>query len=236
MKLLPISLLLAAASAVEAHYKFPRLIVNGKPESADWLAVRKTKVTNSRDNGGVSDVNSADIRCFGGSPGKATVTVAAGDTLGFVASASVMHFGPCQFYMARVPDDKDINTWEATGNVWFKAGSLSAVQSGGALSGNAATWLAYQKTQVSFKVPTNIPSGNYLVRVESIALHLAQSPGGAQFYISCGQVKVTGGGTGTPGPLVAFPGAYKANDPGLIWRNSPPQTSYTAPGPEVWVG
>lgn len=238
--------------------KFPRLIVNGKPESADWMAVRKTKVTNSRDNGAVSDVNSADMRCFGGSPGKATVPVAAGDTLGFVASASVMHFGPCSFYMARVPDDKDINTWEAAGNVWFKAGSLSAVETGGALSGNGATWPAYrkglqmyplvqffskltrvpftEKTQVSFTVPKSIPSGNYLVRVESIALHLAQNPGGAQFYISCGQVKVTDGGSGTPGPLVAFPGAYKSNDPGLLWPNSPPRTSYTAPGPAVWVG
>jgi hypothetical protein len=92
------------------------------------------------------------------------------------------------------------------------------------------------KTQVSFTVPKNLPSGEYLVRVESIALHLAQNPGGAQFYISCAQVTVTGGGNGTPGPLVAFPGAYKANDPGLIWPNSPARTSYTAPGPAVWEG
>ena len=90
------------------------------------------------------------------------------------------------------------------------------------------------KTEVSFTVPTSLPSGKYLVRVESISLHLAQNPGGAQFYISCGQVEVTGGGDGTPGPLVAFPGAYKANDPGLLWPYSPPRTSYTAPGPPVW--
>ncbi|KAK4217479.1 glycoside hydrolase [Rhypophila decipiens] len=229
-------MLLVAATA-QAHYKFPRMIANGKPESADWLAVRKTKVTNSRDNGGISDVNSSDMRCFGGSPGKAVVTVAAGDTLGFVASSGIMHFGPCQFYMARVPDDKDINTWEPAGNVWFKAGSISAVQTGGgALSGNEATWPAYHKTQVSFKIPANVPSGKYLVRVESIALHLAQQPGGAQLYVACGQINLTGGGNGTPGPLVAFPGAYKANDPGLIWPNSPPRTSYTAPGPAVWEG
>ena len=221
------------------------------------MSVRKTKVTNSRDNNGVSDVNSADMRCFGGSSAKSISTVTAGDTLGFVASAGIMHFGPCQFYMARVPDDKDVSTWDATGNVWFKVGSISAVQNGGPLSGNEATWPAYRtfvsfrflsvvwswltqpptdKTQVNFKLPASLPSGNYLVRVESIALHLAQQPGGAQFYISCGQIKVTGGGNGTPGPLVSFPGAYKANDPGLIWPNSPPRTSYTAPGPAVWQG
>ena len=89
---------------------------------------------------------------------------------------------------------------------------------------------------MNFKVPKSVPNGNYLVRVESIALHLAQSPGGAQLYISCAQINLTGGGDGTPGPLVSIPGAYKANDPGLIWPNSPPRTSYTAPGPAVWTG
>lgn len=74
------------------------------------------------------------------------------------------------------------------------------------------------------------------MRVESIALHQAQGPGGAQFYLSCAQVEVTGGGNGTPGPLVAFPGAYKPNDAGLIWSYSPVRATYTAPGPPVWEG
>jgi len=39
---------------------------------------------------------------------------------------------------------------------------------------------------------------------------------GAQFYISCAQVTVTGNGAGTPSPLVAFPGAYKPADRG-VW-------------------
>ncbi|KAK3388014.1 glycoside hydrolase family 61 protein-like protein, partial [Podospora didyma] len=234
MKLL--ATLLLAGAAVEAHYKFPRLIINGQPEPADWVAVRKTNINNARDNGAVSNVNSADMRCFGGSVGKSTLTIAAGETLGFVASSGIMHFGPCQFYMARVPDGKDVNSWDAAGNVWFKAGSISAVQTGGPLKGDEATWPAYHKSQVNFKIPAALPSGTYLVRVESIALHLAQQAGGAQFYISCGQVNVTGGGSGTPGPLVAFPGAYKASDPGLIWPNSPARTSYTAPGPAVWEG
>ena len=83
-------------------------------------------------------------------------------------------------------------------------------------------------------MPKSIPSGKYLVRVESIALHQAQSPGGAQFYLACAQVEVTGGGDGTPGPMVAFPGAYKAGGPGLIfsWQT----TAYTPPGPKVWEG
>lgn len=69
---------------------------------------------------------------------------------------------------------------------------------------------------MSFTVPAGTPDGDYLVRVEHIALHSASSAGGAQFYISCGQVTLTGGGSGTPGPLVEFPGAYSATDPGIL--------------------
>ncbi|KAK4187751.1 hypothetical protein QBC35DRAFT_452026 [Podospora australis] len=213
-------------------HKFPRLIqsstVNPNPQTGKPSA-KPGKVTNSRDNGGVSNVNSDNIRCFGGgatTPGKShRHRYRWVDTLGFnvASSGGIVHFGrPCQFYMARVPDDKDINTWEpqGTGNVWFKVGSISAVLSSGEgkiRKGDEGTWPAY---------------------LESIALqlHLAQNPGGgSQFYLFCGQVKVVGGGSGVPGPpLVSFPGAYKANDAGLIWPNSPARTSYTAPGPAVW--
>jgi len=76
------------------------------------------------------------------------------------------------------------------------------------------------------------------MRSEQIALHVASSAGGAQFYLSCGQVSVTGGGSTEPAAdeLVAFPGAYSAQDPGiLIDINYPKVTSYTNPGPAVFV-
>ena len=53
------------------------------------------------------------------------------------------------------------------------------------------------------------------MRGEHIGLHSASTTGGSQHYLSCGQINITGGGSGTPGPLVAFPGAYSASDPGL---------------------
>ena len=92
------------------------------------------------------------------------------------------------------------------------------------------------KEKVTFTIPAAVPSGSYLVRVESIALHQAQKAGGAQIYLSCAQVNITGGGNGKPGPLVAFPGAYRANDQGLLWSYYPMRTSYQAPGPAVWEG
>jgi hypothetical protein len=90
----------------------------------------------------VTDVNSGDMRCYqlkGGS-GK-YASVAAGSELGFVAASAVTHFGPVQFYMARVPEGQDINAWDAAGNVWFKAGSISAV--GSPLGSDEKTWPAY---------------------------------------------------------------------------------------------
>ncbi len=65
----------------------------------------------------------------------------------------------------------------------------------------------YQST-----IPKCIPNGEYLLRIQSLAIH---NPGSTpQFYISCAQVNVTGGGSATPGPPVKIPGAFKATDPG----------------------
>ncbi len=35
------------------------------------------------------------------------------------------------------------------------------------------------------KIPADIANGDYLLRAETIALHAAGQPGGAQFYMSC---------------------------------------------------
>ncbi|KAK4238322.1 glycosyl hydrolase family 61-domain-containing protein [Achaetomium macrosporum] len=118
-------------------------------------------------------------------PGTTTATVTAGDKLGFVAVSAVTHFGPVSFYMARVPEGRDINTWDAAGNVWFKVAEISAVPSpGGALTSGEATWPAYNKKSVEFTVPKSVPNGKYLVRVESIALHQAQSSVFMEYFMS----------------------------------------------------
>ncbi|KAG6901615.1 hypothetical protein C0995_009955 [Termitomyces sp. Mi166 len=77
--------------------------------------------------------------------------------------------------------------------------------------------------------------------MEAIALHAAATVGGAQFYIACGQVNVKGGGSGTPGPLVAIPGVYTGTEPGILidiyWRKAAHSISKPdSPGPAVWSG
>jgi cellulase len=72
----------------------------------------------------------------------------------------------------------------------------------------------------SFKIPSDIKPGTYVVKTELLALH-TNSPsfvltplGGPEFYLGCFNVKVIGNGTATPAGET-FPGAYKAGDKGL---------------------
>jgi hypothetical protein len=110
--------------------------------------VRQTK--NYQGNFGVTDVNSQDIRCFQMKAGTSTAAVAAGTKLGFVAMSAITHFGPVSFYMARVPDGRDLNTWDGAGNVWFKVAEISAVPgANGALTSGEDTWPAYSTLSLS---------------------------------------------------------------------------------------
>ncbi|EEY21417.1 conserved hypothetical protein [Verticillium alfalfae VaMs.102] len=87
--------------------------------------------------------------------------------------------------------------------------------------------------EISTTIPKTLPNGDYLLRAEHIGLHAYGTP---QFYIACAQVEVSGGGNGTPGPLVAFPGEYSKEDPGLAVNIYAASQPYEYPGPEVWSG
>jgi Auxiliary Activity family 9 (formerly GH61) len=87
---------------------------------------------------------------------------------------------------------------------------------------------------VSVTLPTNVAPGDYLVRHEIIALQLAVTLGGAEFYPSCTQIRISGSQTGTPNQTVSFPGAYNDNDPGIYDPNVySPGSDYVFPGPPV---
>ncbi|KAI8938105.1 hypothetical protein NX059_005774 [Plenodomus lindquistii] len=226
--LIPFLLFLTTATA---HYTFPELIANGQ-KTGLWSYVRKT--ANYQSNGPVTDVSSPAIRCYELSPGtpSQTYTVNAGDNVGFTAASSISHPGPLQFYLAKVPEGKTAASFDGSGDVWFKIYSQGATFSAGGMG-----FASSGKTQVTVPLPKSLPSGDYLMRVEHIALHSASAAGGAQFYISCAQLTVKNGGSGTPKGLVAFPGAYKATDPGIMINiYYPVPTSYTPPGPAVWSG
>lgn len=83
----------------------------------------------------------------------------------------------------------------------------------------------------SYNIPKALPNGDYLLRIQQLAIH---NPGSTpQFYLECAQVTVTNGGSGSPSPLVSIPGWIKGNEPGYtvnIYNNF---HNYTIPGPAV---
>jgi cellulase len=134
------------------------------------------------------------------------------------------HYGPVIIYLARV---SDATTADGSGAIWFKVdqeGYDVPTKKWGTMTLNDNCG------KRTFTVPSSLAPGNYLLRAEVIALHAAGSAGGAQFYMSCYQLVVTGSGTTSPSG-VAFPGAYKATDPGILINIYQTINSYTIPGP-----
>lgn len=83
-------------------------------------------------------------------------------------------------------------------------------------------------------IPKCIAPGQYLLRGELIALHAASSSNGAQFYMECAQLNIINGSASKTPASVSLPGAYKANDAGILYNLYSGQKTYTAPGPSVF--
>lgn len=58
---------------------------------------------------------------------------------------------------------------------------------------------------------------------------------GAQFYMECAQINVTGGEASKTPATVSFPGAYKQNDKGIVYNLYSGSKTYEAPGPAVFT-
>ena len=81
-------------------------------------------------------------------------------------------------------------------------------------------------------IPASVPAGDYLLRMEHVGLHSAGAP---QFYVSCAQLTVTGGGSANPAK-VEIPGYIAPDDPSVTLNiYYPVPTSYDCPGPEVFT-
>ncbi|KAK3388020.1 glycoside hydrolase [Podospora didyma] len=227
---------LAAASAVDAHYIFNILIVNGKKIGGEYTYVRKN--SNSYNPAFPSEiVDTNELRCNKGAKPSASVQtyeVKAGDKIGFKIfnNELVEHPGPGFVYMSKVPEGSSLGSYDGSGD-WFKVWETGLC---GKNPGSDRDWCSYGKDRLEYTIPEKIPPGEYLVRVEHIGLHEGHKKK-AQFYIECFQLKVSGNGGGTPGPLAKIPGIYKQTDPGIAydkWAAKP--AAYVMPGPAAWDG
>ncbi|PSR83810.1 hypothetical protein PHLCEN_2v5624 [Hermanssonia centrifuga] len=138
--------------------------------------------------------------------------------------------GPLMTYMASC-GSTTCDQFDASGAKWFKIDQLG-------LKSDGSTWnqadISTNRSTFDVTLPQNLSPGGYLIRHEIIALHLAVTVGGAEFYPMCTQVMIGGNGNGTPQSTVSFPGAYSDTDPGIydpdIYN---PGSNYTFPGGPV---
>ncbi|KAI1432249.1 carbohydrate-binding module family 1 protein [Xylaria sp. CBS 124048] len=230
--------LAVGATNVAAHATFQDLWVDGHGATCARLPLS---------NSPVQDVTSTDIACNAGtSPVSGKCSVAAGSTVtvemhqqpGDRSCANEAiggdHYGPVQAYMASVADASTAVGSDAS---WFKVFADTWSAADGAATGDSDNWGTKDLNTccglMSIKIPEDIAPGDYLLRSEVIALHVASSLGQAQFYMTCYQITVTGSGTAEPAG-VELPGAYAASDPGILLNIHAPMSTYIAPGPTVY--
>ncbi|KAJ9143226.1 Carbohydrate-binding module family 1 protein [Coniochaeta hoffmannii] len=227
---------LAAASVASAHTIFTQLQAGGTTYPVSY-AIRDPTY-----DGPIQDVTSNDLACNGGPnptmPSDKIITVTAGSTVQAVwrhtltsGADDVMdasHKGPTIAYLKKVDNAL---TDSGIGNGWFK------IQEDGYNSGNWGTSKVISNGGLhSITIPKCIPNGQYLLRAEMIALHAAGSSGGAQLYMECAQINVTGGTASASPATYSIPGIYKANDPGLLINiySMTSSSTYTIPGPKLF--
>ncbi|KAJ7594891.1 glycosyl hydrolase family 61-domain-containing protein [Mycena floridula] len=227
-----LSSILAVAITAHAHATFQDFWVG----STDMVS---TCVRLPLNNNPITSVSGPDIACNTNpqaSPGLCTVAAGSqvsvemhqqpGDRTCTTEAIGGNHDGPTIIYMAKVDNAL---TASGTSAKWFKVAQVGLVSTDywgtDVMNANCG--------KVVFTVPSCIPAGQYLIRAEVIALHVASSVGGAQFYASCYTINVTGGGAASPA-TVSFPGAYSATDPGILFNLYGSYTSYTIPGPPVF--
>ncbi|KAF8148039.1 glycosyl hydrolase family 61-domain-containing protein [Crassisporium funariophilum] len=235
---------LALASVANAHSIFQKVSVNG----ADQGQLKGVRAPDS--DYPIMNVGDGNFACNTGITHKdnTIINIPAGARVGawwghVIGGAqgsndpdnpiAASHKGPIIVYLAKVSDAASTGT---TGLQWFKIAEDGLDSSGkwgvDRMISNGG-W-AY------FNLPSCVANGNYLMRVELIALHSASTAGQAQFYMECAQINVTGGGSNSGANFVSFPGAYTANHPGItisIYDSKGVPNNggrpYSIPGPAV---
>ncbi|KAI1207513.1 glycoside hydrolase family 61 protein [Annulohypoxylon truncatum] len=226
-----------AAHGASAHYIFQQLSVDAT-EYGPFEYIRQ----NSNYNSPVTDLTSNDLRCNVGAEGAdtKTVDVKAGEQFTFTLDTPVYHQGPISIYMSKAPGAT--SDYDASGE-WFKIKDFgkycslihfkddynSLVIIAPDFSSGEAVW--DMSGSYTYTIPSCIEDGEYLLRIQSLAIHNPWPSGIPQFYISCAQVKVSGG-SGSYNPETALiPGAFKDTDPGYTVNIYSDFHSYTVPGP-----
>jgi len=237
----PFSLLvpLLAATYTSAHGYLATVTIDGNlykgeapndPPSDVQSVIRQVKTISP-----VKGANNSDLNCGASAVPSALIANANPgskiDVLWSDVNANWPHgTGPLLTYLTSC-GSTPCSQFDSTTAQWFKINQVGQNPDG--------TWAQanfMNGKSVPLTLPATLAPGNYIMRHEIVALHLAVTLGGAEFYPSCTQLKVGGSQTGGPQPseLVSLPGAYKDTDPGIFDQAVfNPGAPYTFPGPPV---
>lgn len=242
-----LSSLLVTAGGAAAHGWISEITLNGEvfpgynPTIAPWVADQGTIAWPSwnTDTGPIygNDVSHPDIICqINATNANKIGTVTAGsDVVVKWTTWPESHHGPVLAYLADCRGDcAKVNKAELE---WFKIaelGQLSLGAGGGTPGVWAADLLNENNGSWSVHIPASLKAGDYILRHEIIALHSAYAVGGAQFYPSCANIRVTGSGTESP-PGIVGQQLYTSTDPGVHYNiyNDETKPTYQIPGPPL---
>ncbi|KFA60056.1 hypothetical protein S40285_09115 [Stachybotrys chlorohalonatus IBT 40285] len=218
-------LLSLAFGNAAAHYIFQSVNLAGSAGGV-YEGVRR----NTNYNSPVTDLSSTSLRCNeGGLDGSQTTVraIRAGGQFTFTSDVAVYHQGPVSVFLSRAPGS--VRSYQGDGT-WAKIADI-----GPTFNGNSASWPLRQS--YTFTLPTCLPDGEYLLRIQQLGIHNPYPAGIPQFYISCAQISVTGGSnTSRWSPALRIPGAFSASDPGYTANIYLPDfRSYTVPGGPVFT-
>ncbi|EAU32182.1 conserved hypothetical protein [Aspergillus terreus NIH2624] len=237
---------LLAATKVAAHGHVTNVVVNGVyyqgfdigsfPYMADPPKVAAWTTPNTG-NGFISpeQYGSADIICHeNATNAQAHIPIKAGDRINLQWTAwPESHHGPVIDYLARC--DGSCSTVDKTSLEFFKIDGVGLVDDSDVPGVWGDDQLIKNNNSWMVEIPKSIAPGNYVLRHELIALHSAQTEGGAQNYPQCFNLQVTGSGTDQPSGVVGTK-LYSESGPGIVVNIYSSLSSYTVPGPTMYSG
>lgn len=229
---------LLCASQVSAHGFTHQMIIDGKAYigNAPNADPNPSPLRQVSDVGPVKGASNPDVNCgLSAQPASQVASANPGSTVQFDwRGGDLSHWphntGPIMTYMASC-GDTTCDKFNPQSAQWFLIDRQGQYSNGSWIQSSLMN-----NALVNVQIPSNIAPGNYMIRNEIIALHLAVTMGGAEFYPSCGQLQIGGSGTGKPAQsdLVKLPGAYKDTDPGIFDPNVFNEgATYTFPGPNI---
>ena len=237
---------LLSATHVAAHGHVTNIVVNGVyyegfdissfPYMSDHPTVAAWTTPNTG-NGFLTpdDYTSPDIICHqNATNAKGHVTVKAGDRVNIQWTAwPDSHHGPVMDYLADCGDSCE--TVDKTKLEFFKIDGVGLVDDSKVPGAWGDDQLIKNNNSWMVEIPKSIAPGNYVLRHELMAMHGAQSQGGAQNYPQCFNLKVTGFGTDKPKGTLGTK-LYTPRGPGIIANIYQSLSSYHVPGPETYSG